>query len=484
MKPRKNMHGAPSIQWSVLVGHAVHVAWGWLMFTGSLFSEPGGDLIDSIFLPDPLYTLSLGANAATLLAFALSWRKRAPLFKQQGASLAAMILMSVGTLLASQHVVLLFGQPTALVETLAGVLTGVGAAIFLLLWGEIFVALGVRGCLVYFAASSFLAAAVRIGASFLPGELVQITVSLLPILEFVLYRVYVSAKRLTLSKANRCSNDPSPVPLNIIVLGLFFGFSFGAMRGFISLSDHGDLGTIRTIVSMAFVMVGCTLAYVVSVLRSSDFGNLTYRIAIPLVALGFLLLPLSSVWSLVGTAVYRSGYEYVYIILWVLWVYCAQRPNTSSTWNIACGLASIQISKFVGFAISADAIAVLNEAVDLSLVSSVSLFAIVVFSLYAKESHIQENSWEEVRPASVIEMEPPFAQGAYAPIVEKFGLSPRETEVFYLILRGRSRAHIAKELVVTEETVKSHIANIYQKAGVHTKQDLIDRVEDVLRKDR
>ena len=33
------------------------------------------------------------------------------------------------------------------------------------------------------------------------------------------------------------------------------------------------------------------------------------------------------------------------------------------------------------------------------------------------------------------------------------------------------------ELTITEETVKSHISNIYRKLGVHTQQELLDKVE-------
>ena len=101
----------------------------------------------------------------------------------------------------------------------------------------------------------------------------------------------------------------------------------------------------------------------------------------------------------------------------------------------------------------------------------------MVFALFAKENHIAEGGWEGVRPAAEASDEASFAEQRYEGAAAVFSLSPRETEVFYLLLRGRSRAHIAKELVVTEETVKSHIKAIYQKAGVHTKQDLIDRVE-------
>ena len=46
-----------------------------------------------------------------------------------------------------------------------------------------------------------------------------------------------------------------------------------------------------------------------------------------------------------------------------------------------------------------------------------------------------------------------------------------------LLARGRTKAHIAKTLYVTENTVRSHVRNIYAKLGVHTRQELIDLIE-------
>lgn len=468
-----------SIDWQVLVGHAIHVAWGWLMFTGSTFSMESGNLIDVPLLPDPLYTLSLGANACTLLAFAVLYRRGVPLFKREGVSVAASVLMCVGTFMATRFVGVLLGQPTALVEAFAGLATGMGTAIFLLLWGEVFVSLGARRCLIYFSASSLAAAAMHIAAGFLPVECVQAAVSLFPLVEIILYRSYISSNRLAVSKRNSGRRGSAVLPANVVALGLFFGFSFGTMRGFISLFDGATDADVRNIVSMVFVMLACVLAYSVSIVRKVDFGGLIYRIALPLVALGFLFIPLSGAWSFAGTAAYRMGYEYVYIILWMLWVFFARRSEASSTWILACGLASVQMSKFVGFVVSADIVDLWSATLDMGLVSSVALFLILLFALFSKESRIDESGWEEVRPAAEKE-EAVFSEQSYAPIADILGLSPRETEVFYLLLRGRSRSYIAQELVVTEETVKSHVKGIYLKSGVHTKQDLIDRVEAMM----
>ncbi|MDR2454035.1 MAG: helix-turn-helix transcriptional regulator [Bifidobacteriaceae bacterium] len=60
-----------------------------------------------------------------------------------------------------------------------------------------------------------------------------------------------------------------------------------------------------------------------------------------------------------------------------------------------------------------------------------------------------------------------------------FGLTPREAEMLPLLGQGRSAAGISKLLYISENTTKSHIRSIYRKLGVHTKQDLIERVRSV-----
>lgn len=61
-------------------------------------------------------------------------------------------------------------------------------------------------------------------------------------------------------------------------------------------------------------------------------------------------------------------------------------------------------------------------------------------------------------------------------VSSQYGLSPRETEVLTLLAQGRTRLYIQEELVLAENTVKTHIGHIYRKVGVSNRQELLDLV--------
>lgn len=64
-----------------------------------------------------------------------------------------------------------------------------------------------------------------------------------------------------------------------------------------------------------------------------------------------------------------------------------------------------------------------------------------------------------------------------ASIGQRFDLTNRELEVVSLIARGRSKAYIAEELFISENTVKNHARNAYGKMDIHSKQELLDLLE-------
>lgn len=63
-------------------------------------------------------------------------------------------------------------------------------------------------------------------------------------------------------------------------------------------------------------------------------------------------------------------------------------------------------------------------------------------------------------------------------IAKTGGLTPRETDILYVLSLGHSAKHIGDTLHISERTVQTHSLNIYRKLGVHTRQEVIDLVAE------
>ena len=48
-------------------------------------------------------------------------------------------------------------------------------------------------------------------------------------------------------------------------------------------------------------------------------------------------------------------------------------------------------------------------------------------------------------------------------------LTPREKEIFDLLVKNQSTKEIAKTLGISEKTVRNHISNVIQKVGVDSR---------------
>lgn len=63
-------------------------------------------------------------------------------------------------------------------------------------------------------------------------------------------------------------------------------------------------------------------------------------------------------------------------------------------------------------------------------------------------------------------------------IGRKYYLSQREIEIMHLFARGYTMGAIAKELFISENTVKTHVRRLYAKLEIHKKQQLFNMVNN------
>jgi DNA-binding CsgD family transcriptional regulator len=63
--------------------------------------------------------------------------------------------------------------------------------------------------------------------------------------------------------------------------------------------------------------------------------------------------------------------------------------------------------------------------------------------------------------------------------VASLGLSPRELVVLKELAAGRSNKQIARRLEVSPNTVKTHLARVYEKLGAERRTDAVNRAREL-----
>ena len=115
--------------------------------------------------------------------------------------------------------------------------------------------------------------------------------------------------------------------------------------------------------------------------------------------------------------------------------------------------------------------------VALALIAVLSVVTFVVMPVSESYSGQMNKSAEEIDAESLLPES--TDRDRCALLAKRFGLSNREEEVLFYIVKGRNAKYIAEKLVISESTAKTHIHNIYKKSGVHSQQKFIDMLDEL-----
>jgi DNA-binding CsgD family transcriptional regulator len=86
---------------------------------------------------------------------------------------------------------------------------------------------------------------------------------------------------------------------------------------------------------------------------------------------------------------------------------------------------------------------------------------------------IFDNPWSDgPKLSNMIENTPSLAETEQLDALEQLGLSPREKEIFFLLLGDSQRKHIADTLRIGTGTVNFHVNNLYRKLGIQSRIEL------------
>ena len=462
-------------------GFAAHWAWIWCVFWSALFYGESWKLPDLALAPsthlEPLWVVSLFMNVVSIGALLFLARHRNPLSEVRWLPYVCAFLTAVGTFCIS-HFSHIASAETVPAFYLAGsVLTGLGSGGIVMLWAERFAELPSWRVVHFFVRATLVAILVSCFCMIVPSFVAQALATALPLVGMGFY-LHQRRQLPSVPRKYRNVRIEARLPVLMIVVAFFFGLSFGAMKALIAPAGDGWIN-LRDALNIVAIALGTVAIYVTSAVFKMDFDHLTYQVALPLMAAGFLFLPMHEPWSVVGTAVHQMGYQYFYIVLWALWAALVAREHVPAAWIAGWGLLAIQGGQLLG-SIGADLCLVfIHGDLGKAMLSAFVIFVILLVSLFVFGNRSANTGWGFIKPMEQEQAEDSARSfdEACEVIAHRYRLTTRENDVFLLLARGRNRAYIRDELVIGDETVKSHIKSIYRKCEVHSQQALINLVD-------
>lgn len=288
--------------------------------------------------------------------------------------------------------------------------------------------------------------------------------------------------------------------------GIFSAVAQGVVYGFMSIELcfmgpetailGGASGLFGTVLALTWGLIGSRVEITIGVVQ---------RISLPLLTASLLLFPLfGDEGRILCGCIANTTLAHSSVVSW----YTTSIDNSEFGLHPVDRFALRQLPTWVGFfagTIVAYLVLMLFNLQGTTLYLTMTLLALLMvasFCLYSgDDSETKRRLDALLNPLPAVEAlratqgEPePCAQSAgQENIVEewqdnfnqrcknaalRYKLTPRETEVFYLLARGRNAEYIAAAFMVSPATVKSHIYHIYQKLGINSQQHLMNIVDE------
>ena len=193
----------------------------------------------------------------------------------------------------------------------------------------------------------------------------------------------------------------------------------------------------------------------------------SYRLAVLLMMAGFLFVPVLADFGVPGEAIVLAGYLGLSAVLVSLFLVMGRITGQDAALSFARGFTALFAGEMAGIA--------LGNLLDLVGTRGQTPYAVVACAgLAALFAYLFLFTERDFRSLSVAVRDTDRFEEACRLVAEEAGLSRREAEILPLALKGRTGERIAAEFYISKSTVDTHLRRIYQKCGVHGRQELID----------
>lgn len=265
-----------------------------------------------------------------------------------------------------------------------------------------------------------------------------------------------------------------PLASQLFVCLFLFRVAFGYSLRF------GEVGGVPVSDFLGIVPVAAVALYVLLSRRAFP-ADLLAQVSVLLVVAGFLVVSSGGAYAAAGSVtLLAAGNALFDMVAWLVLIAVAGRNPRAAAATFAWGRGVSGLGSIAGASLGVWSNDLFGaESPSVALVTGALILVFVGYALIGLKRFSFAETIAGVTPvaeAAARSPEQEFAARCQA-IAERYGLSPREREVFMMLARGRDRAYIQEQLVVSRNTVKAHVKHVYAKLDIHTHQDLIDLVE-------
>ncbi|MEG0505780.1 MAG: helix-turn-helix transcriptional regulator, partial [Raoultibacter sp.] len=181
----------------------------------------------------------------------------------------------------------------------------------------------------------------------------------------------------------------------------------------------------------------------------------------------------NTIFSVVFSSCTRLSFLMVLIVLLI----SVSNSNSESRPTLCLGLATLYSGYFIGGLLGEMQVSGNDITTALLLALSLLLVALMLVLVRNMKSSIQ------IAPDCAGSSSAESTLSNYHSFAESQGLTPRQTEVLRWLATGRSSAYIAKQMNISENTAKAHVSKIYERLNVHSRDELLDLLENYTQSD-
>ncbi len=331
-----------------------------------------------------------------------------------------------------------------------------------------------------------LSAALFLAVSILSSDLKIPSVALLAVFVVVSFLTLSEKERSDslVDHAVRMTNSrPAFISLfDLMALSIIVSFLFGFMweSTVLNMQSVNDAHRMPMFANLALSLVLVAIALCAK--RHIDF-DMAYRFIIPTVIGLFAILPLFGKSNPVFMNTLTTlGYGFFDVTMMYV-AFSAAYDRAASGFFVGGLIRAISIfSRLAGIGIGflSALIARDQQWIAILSVSVASMYGLLLAWMIYRKGGARRTSLHAAPAAGPDSVPAPTAQTEHRAepidpltrLSEDFSLTRREAEVLPYLAQGRSAKAIAAELFVSESTVRTHTRKIYEKADLHSREDL------------